>query len=150
MKIIRLVLALFPVLVLIACSQDPKIDDQPAEPVFEEDLNATSENVQPLEALNGPAYEGVWAEQRALCDTFPGSADPSPVVITEQEYIEYENRCLIGNAEEGTEGGWRLGLVCNSDGIEYTETLDLDVDGEMLRMRRQDGDENIFVRCTEL
>lgn len=150
MMVKRLGLFLFSILLIGACSQEPKIENQPEEPVFdEESLVTAGEDVQPLEALSGPAYQGVWASKRSVCDIYPGSADPAPIAITEQEFIDYEKRCMIGSAEEGTEGGWRLALVCSSDGIEYTESLDVDVDGEMLRMRRDDGDEVTMVRCTE-
>ena len=134
---------------IVACSQEPKIEDQPDEPLLGEvDPNAPGEDVQSIDSLSGPAYQGVWSTEQSLCATFPGSADPSPIAITDGEFVEFGRRCLVGNAEEGTEGGWQLGLICNNDGVEFTEVIDLDVDGEMLRLRRDGKEEEIYVRCS--
>ena len=133
----------------VACSEEPKIEDQPDEPILGEvDPNAPGEDVQSLDALSGPAYQGVWATEQSLCDVFPASADPSPMVITDEAFVEYGRRCIIGKAEEGTEGGWQLELICSNDGIEFTEVLDVDVDGAMLRLRRGEQEEELYMRCS--
>ena len=143
-------IALFAVaaLTLGACGrEEPEIEDQPLEPAAE-DLDI-AEGVAPTEPMAEPAYYGVWAADADWCDIAPGSADPSPIAFTESEFVGYENRCRVGYAEEGTEGGWRLELVCMGEGVEYTDVVEVDVDGEMLRMRREGAEEAVFVRCEE-
>jgi len=135
-----------PVLLFVmtgACSKsdDPKIEDQPAEPVL------PSIETAPLAEPNAPAYVGVWAAGKDWCGVAPGSADPSPIAFTEGEFIGYENLCRIGYAEEGAQGGWRMELICESEGVEYTDVVELDVDEEMLRLVRADAPETTFVRC---
>ncbi|MEL7490786.1 MAG: hypothetical protein AAGJ73_08700 [Pseudomonadota bacterium] len=128
---------------LIACSQsdEPAIEAQSDEPTL------PAIETEPLSEPDAPVYVGVWAAQGDWCDIAPGSADPSPIAFTEGEFIGYENLCRIGYAEEGTEGGWRMEFICESEGVEYTDVVDLDVDGEMLRLTRADAPETVFVRC---
>jgi hypothetical protein len=127
---------------LVSCSRESEIDRQPIEPEAEAFERAPG-------VAQPPFYVGVWAVHPSVCAFAPGSADPSPIALTEREFLGYESRCRVAEAQEGTEGGWRLSLVCASDGIERVETLELDVDGAMLRVRRQDGPEAALVRCEE-
>ena len=146
MKTLWRILAAANAALLAACGSDeaaPDIDEQPAEPI----LPAEAETVAPIEAPDAPAYIGVWALSADVCDAAPGSADPSPIALTEGEFIGYENFCRIGYAEEGTEGGWRLELICDAEGVEYMELAEVDVDGEMLRLKRGDAPETALVRC---
>jgi len=130
---------------LAACgkSDDSSIEDQPLEPIL------PAEETKPISEPNAPAYVGVWSADPEWCASAPGSADPGPVAFTEGEFIGFENICRIGYAAEGTDGGWRLEMICESEGIEYTDVVEVDVDGEILRMRREDQDETIFTRCIE-
>ena len=152
-KFANCVLAAALALSAFACSRDDEneaaapVSDEPA--VGEVDPIAPGDDVQPFEALTGPAYEGVWALSEDICDVTPGSADPAPIAITEREFIGYENRCLIASAEEGTEGGWTLELVCEGEGVEYRETVDVDVDGETISLKSRDDDvpDTRLVRC---
>lgn len=136
-------LAMLALIAAAACSKsdEPKIEDQSDEPVL------PSIETAPLIEPDAPAYVGVWAAEKDWCSIAPGAADPSPIALTEGEFIGYENLCRIGYAEEGTEGGWRMELICQSEGVEYTEVVDLDVDGEMLRLTRNGAAEALFTRC---
>lgn len=133
--------AAFALLALAACDNEPDIEDQSIEPA------APGEETLPIESPSEPVYVGVWAADEDWCGVAPGTVDPSPIAISENEFIGYENRCRLGDVQEGTEGGYQIALVCEGEGVEYTETVDLDVDGEMLRMTREGGVETLFVRC---
>jgi hypothetical protein len=132
-----------------ACDRsEPKIEDQPGEPVIEP--AAPGEDVAPLTPPAAPVYYGVWAADEDWCANAPGSSEKAPIAFTEGEFVGYENRCHIGDAQEGTDGGYQLALVCTAEGIETVETLDVDVDGEMLRLKwHSSGGEAVFVRCKE-
>ncbi len=132
-------------LAAVACDRRPKTETD--EPVIEP--AAPGEDVAPQKPATAPVYYGVWAAKEDLCDIAPGSADPSPIAFAEGEFVGYENRCHIGEVQEGTEGGYRLSLVCVSEGVEAVQTLDVDVDGETLRLKWQNGGEATFVRCKE-
>ena len=106
------------------------------------------EDVAPIERSGEPIYVGVWASDEALCALTPGSADPSPLAITEAEFIGYENRCRVAGADEGTEGGFLIELVCEAEGVEYTETVEIDVDAGSMSMSRADGSVARYVRCS--
>lgn len=129
-----------------ACGREgraPDIDDQPPEPV------APAEETLPMEASGQPLFVGVWAADPDWCDITPGSGDPAPIALTEGEFVGYENRCRIGDYREGTEGGYQVALVCEAEGVEYSEIVELDIDGVMMRMRRAEGPETVFTRCEE-
>ena len=127
------------------CGRKDSVSAPGAEPDVES-LTA-GEDVAPLVDPSEPFYVGVWAGDPSWCAIAPGSSDAAPIVITEGEFIGYENRCRIGAAEEGTEGGWRLELVCEAEGVEFVETVDFDIDGELLRMSRENGEEVALSRC---
>lgn len=129
-----------------ACDRGaPNIQDQPNEPVIEP--AAPGEEVAPQKPPAAPVYYGEWAAEAEWCDAAAGSSERSPIAFTETEFVGYENRCQIGDAQEGTDGGYQLALVCRAEGIETVETIDADVDGEMLRLKWQSGGEAVFVRC---
>ncbi len=132
-------------LLISACTEQSKIDQQSIEPDAE--ALAPGDDVPPMTPRTAPFYVGVWAVDPALCSIAPGSGDPAPIAITENEFVGYENRCRVAEAQEGTEAGWRLSLVCMAEGVEYVETIDVDVDGDMLRLRRENAPETAFVRC---
>lgn len=94
-----------------------------------------------------PLFVGVWAAEQEWCEIAPGSGDPAPIAITENEFIGYENRCAIAQIEEGTEAGWRVTMTCQAEGVETTEIMELDIDGDKLRLRRGDNPETVFVQC---
>ncbi|MBB5518161.1 hypothetical protein [Amphiplicatus metriothermophilus] len=129
---------------LSACDGEPDARNQPLEPAVEPGPGA-QDGERPT--AHQPVYIGVWAAEPALCGVAPGSADPSPVAFTADAFIGYENRCRIANAQEGTEGGYRLDLLCEGEAAPYAETVDVDVGGDMLRLSRADGQETVFVRC---
>lgn len=145
----RLGLAAAAIAILIAgCDRgEPNIQDQPNEPVIEP--AAPGEEVAPQKPSTAPVYYGEWAAEAERCDVAAGSSERSPIAFTETEFVGYENRCQIGEAQEGTEGGYQLALVCTAEGVETVETLDVDVDGEMLKLKWQNGGEAVFVRCKE-
>ncbi|MGE0409234.1 MAG: hypothetical protein AB7P23_08225 [Amphiplicatus sp.] len=132
---------------LVACDRRPAIEDQPIEPAVEP--AAPGEETAPLIPEEAPVYYGVWAREAKDCGVAPGSADPAPVAFAEGEFVGYENRCRVGKVEEGTEGGYQLELFCMAEGVETVEEVELDVDGEMLRMRWGDAPETTFMRCKE-
>ncbi len=140
-------LALAGVSLAAACSgsQEPEGErrTQTVEPVIADVETA------PLEEADAPAYVGVWAADASWCAIQPGSADPSPIAVTEAEFIGYENLCRIGYAEEGADGAWRMELICDGEGVEYTELAELDLDGDTMQLRRGDGPETAFVRCED-
>lgn len=133
-------------LVLSACGGAREIGKQSAEPDAE--ALTPGDEVPPMRRADAPFYVGVWAVDPAVCALAPGSAVPSPIAITAREFLGYENRCRIAGAQEGTEGGWRLALVCRAAGVETQETIEVDVDGAMLRLRRG-ANETAYVRCKE-
>lgn len=137
------VLALGVGALLSACDGGgPDARNQPLEPAVDPD---SADGERP--AADEPVYLGIWAANPSLCGIAPGSADPSPVAFTADAFIGYENRCRIANAQEGTEGGYRLDLLCEGEGAPYAETVDVDVGGDMLRLSRADGEETVFIRC---
>lgn len=144
----RIGLAVAALALVGACDNDaPRIEEQPNEPAIEP--AAPGEEVSPQTPLAAPAYYGVWATEEDHCDIPPASAVPSPIAFAEGEFVGYENRCRIGEAKEGTDGGYQLALVCMAEGVETVETLDVDVDGEMMRLKWKNGGEAVFVRCEE-
>lgn len=131
---------------LAACDEPgaSKIDDTPLEPeVVEPDPSAQEAALTPAPA---PVYVGVWAARAEWCGREPGSSDAAPVAFTEAAFIGYENRCVIAEAQEGTEGGYLMTLACSGDGGDYRETVEIDVGGDRLRLTRDSG-ETSFVRC---
>lgn len=135
---------------LAACgdAEERAVREAPVEPTVEP--AAPAEDAAPMIPPAAPVYVGVWAAEADWCENAPGSGENAPIAITEGEFLGYENRCLIGQVEEGTEGGYLVALACESEGVERTEVLELDVDGEMLRMKREGADdETVFVRCPE-
>jgi hypothetical protein len=146
--ITRIGLAAATCLAVAACDRgELNIEDQPNEPVIEP--AAPGEEIPPQTPPAAPVYYGVWASDEDHCDIAPASAVPSPIAFAEGEFIGYENRCRIGEATEGTDGGYQLTLVCMAEGVETVETLDVDVDGEMMRLKWKNGGEAAFVRCKE-
>lgn len=124
---------------LAACTgRGPDISEQPLEPTLQPSAPAEG---------TAPVYVGLWAGEAGWCENAPGSGERASVSFTESEFLGYENRCLISQSAEGTEGGYRLVLSCLAEGVERQETVDIDVDGTMLRMRRDGADETVFVRC---
>lgn len=140
-------LALAAAVFLFACSKQDEIDEQSIEPDAE--ALRPGDDVAPMKGADAPFYAGVWAVDPSLCAISPGSGDPAPIAITETEFIGYENRCRVADAVEGTEGGFSLSLVCLAEGVENVETIEVDVDGEMLRLKREGAPETAFVRCPE-
>lgn len=145
MKAIRAALAA-SALALAACGNGNRnIETQPIEPTVEPaPPGAESEPMIPADT---PVYYGVWAADPDLCGVPPGSADPSPIAFSEGEFVAYGRRCRIAEAEEGAEGGYRLDILCRGGGPETAETVDVDVDGNMLRVTREDGAETAYSRC---
>lgn len=144
MKAIRAALAV-SALALAACGNgDRNIENQPIEPTVEPAPQGAES--EPMTPADTPVYYGVWAADPDLCGVPPGSADPSPIAFTEGEFIGEGRRCRIRGAQEGTEGGYRLDLVCDG---EAAETVDVDVDGNMLRLRGETGAETAYSRCEE-
>lgn len=133
---------------LSACGETdaPTIDDTPLEPeIVENDADAPPQETA-LTPASAPVYVGVWAARAEWCGRVPGSSDAAPVAFTEAGFIGYENRCVIAEAQEGTEGGYLMTLACSGDGGDFRETVEIDVGGDRLRLTRGD-DENEFVRC---
>lgn len=122
-------------------SDEPAVQDEAPNPTL------VAEDIAPIAEPDAPAFVGVWAADTAWCGITPGSADPGPVVFTEGEFLGYENICRIGYAAEGTEGGFRLEMICEAEGVEYTDVVDVEVDGDILRMRRGDEEEVLLNRC---
>ncbi len=92
-----------------------------------------------------PLFIGIWAADPAWCDN--GEDEPGPIEFTSDSFLGYENSCDIVSAVEGTDGGWRLNLRCTGEGEIVEETMDVDIDGDMLRIARNDGDLIEFSRC---
>lgn len=144
----RAVSAAVLVAALAACggSGAPEVDDTPLEPeVVETGPDASADEAAPTHAP-APVYVGVWAARAEWCGRAPGSSDAAPVAFTEAAFIGYENRCVIAEAQEGTEGGYLMTLACSGDGGDYRETVEIDVGGDRLRLTREGG-ESQFVRC---
>lgn len=145
---VRLFAASLSALVFVAaCGRGPEVEARPEEPTVEP--AAPGEETTAMIPASAPVYTGVWAADASWCGVAPGSADPSPIAFAEGEFIGYENRCRVAEEREGTEGGYQLDLYCESEGAEYQETIEVDVDGSMLRMRRDGLDELLFFRCEE-
>jgi len=139
------VLALAAATVAVAgCERTPDISEQSHEPDAE--ALTPGDAVAPLSAATAPFFVGKWAPEMDACAIAPGLAG-GPVIITETEFVGPEGRCRIGMAAEGTEGGWRLERVCLADGVETVDAIDVDVDGEMLRVSQDGAPEAALVRC---
>lgn len=106
--------------------QTEAIDEGPAEPA-------------------PPLYIGVWAADEGGCAVPPG--EPGRIVFTDDRFLGYENACRITSSQEGTEGGWRLVMTCEAEGMTVEETADADVDGDRLRLSRNGGEPVEFIRC---
>jgi hypothetical protein len=138
--------ALLLAMALAACGRGVReIDKQPQEPDVE--LPQQGTGVAPSAPISPPGWIGVWAKEANQCAMAPGTGNDAPVSLTSTEFLGYGERCRIGAAEEGTEGGWRLELVCTTDGVERIEAMDVDVDGTMLRLTRENVEEMALVRC---
>jgi hypothetical protein len=131
---------------LVACGRNPAIEDQSPEP----DAEALSpgDEVPPIPASSAPFYVGKWAARAEWCDAAPGVAE-GPILIAGTKFIGPSLQCRIGRAVEGTEGGWRLERVCRRDGVETTDEIDVDVDGEMLRIAEAGAPEVALTRCRD-
>ncbi|WP_375202194.1 hypothetical protein [Hyphococcus sp.] len=92
-----------------------------------------------------PLFIGIWAADPAWCDNDEG--EPGPIEFTSDRFLGYENSCDIASAVEGTDGGWSLDLRCVAEGDVHEETMDVDIDGDMLRIARNDGDLIELTRC---
>ncbi|MEQ8178690.1 MAG: hypothetical protein RIC52_06215 [Amphiplicatus sp.] len=133
---------------LAACGDDDAVTyGAPVEPTVEP--AAPAEETAPMVPAEAPVYVGVWAAKPEWCANAPGSGEEAPIAITEAEFLGYENRCLIGDGQEGTEGGYQIALSCQAEGVEYQEVVEVDVDGETLRLKREGVDETVFVRCPD-
>lgn len=141
-------LALVAAAALASCGREASAPDAPIEPGHEISAEIAA-GAAPQEPLAPPAWLGEWAPDPALCGIAPGSADPSPVSFTAGEFMGYEERCRIGAAEEGTEGGWLLALVCEDATGELVRLLEVDVDGATMRLKRDGGPEATLLRCVE-
>lgn len=131
---------------VVACDDKEAVTyAAPIEPTVEP--SAPAEETVPMVPAAAPVYVGVWAAKPEWCANAPGSAEEAPIAITEAEFLGYENRCMIGDGQEGTEGGYQIALSCQAEGVEYQEIIEVDVDGEMLRLKREGLDETVFVRC---
>ena len=116
-----------------------------SEKVVIEEPKATEEGETLIGEEAEPLYLGVWAANEDLCNVAPGG--PGPIEFTEDQFLGYENTCDILSSEEGTEGGWRLEMRCAGEGETVTETADVDLDGERLRVSRNGGEPVTFVHC---
>ncbi len=128
----------------------------PAEAVaLDADGHAEGEEVAAFETLEAPAYVGVWAaEDGGSCGGVPGAGPDAPIAMTESEFIADAGLCILASAEEGTDGGWTLELLCQADGVEVAETVEADIDagddatGAPARMRlTRGGVETAYSRC---
>lgn len=121
---------------LAACNEQVTVEEPEVEDIKESPVTTAE-----------PLYVGVWAAKKSWCGVAPGSAVPSPIEITREAFIGYENRCVTNSAEEGTDGGWRLKWTCAAEGAEVEEVADIDIDGDRLRLSRNGGPPAEFVRC---
>ncbi|MEL6213591.1 MAG: hypothetical protein AAFY22_02780 [Pseudomonadota bacterium] len=136
--------------VLAGCSGDDtsEADSQADAASVVEAAPLEAPEAEPLPALDEPAYVGVWASAPGACEAAPGAEGATPVVFTIGEFIGDGELCRIGHAEEGTENGWRLEMICtDEDGVEFTDLVELDVDGNQLRLVRQGKPEAVYSRC---
>lgn len=117
------------------------------EKVVVEEPQATGPDDALVGANAEPLYIGVWAANEGLCHANPGT--PGAVEFTASKFLGYENTCDILSAQEGTDGGWRLDMRCMAEGATVTETADVDLDGERLRVSRNGGEPVTFVSCTD-
>jgi len=148
MKAIRTALAAASALALAACGDGNRnIENQPIEPTVEP--APPGAETSPMTPADTPVYYGVWAADPELCALAPGAADPSPIAFSEGEFVAYGRRCRIAEAAEGTEGGYQLDILCRGGGPETAETVEVDVDGNMLRLRGEDGAETAYSRCAK-
>lgn len=130
-------LAAFALFGAAACNEKVVVEEPEAT---EEGDVLIGENAEPL-------YVGVWAAADEMCDVAPG--EPGPVEFTQDRFLGYENTCDILSSEEGTDGGWRLEMRCTAEGSTASETADVDLDGERLRVSRNGGDPVEFVSCAD-
>lgn len=134
--------------VVAACSKEAGESDQPPENIVADKAPIEAPEAEPLPAPDAPAYVGVWTSEAGACEAAPGAEGTAPMVITIGEFIGDGELCRIGHAEQGAGNGWRLEMICaDEDDIEYTDLMDLAVDGDRLRMTRQGQPEAVYTRC---
>lgn len=138
--------ALAAAIALAGCERGPETADPSNEP--EAGALRPGDDVAPASAASAPFFVGKWAASHDACATAPGLAD-GPVIITETEFVGPGGRCRIGFAAESDEGGWRLERVCRSDGVESVDSVDVDVDGDMLRISQDGAEEAALMRCAD-
>ena len=145
----HLLVGLSAAVLLGACSktETAATEEAPVVEAIDEAGMAAGEDVEPFDAGSGPSYLGVWAADETWCAAAPGASDASPIVITEGEFIGYENLCRIANVEELSENVWRMDLVCVAEGVEYIETINLTAESATLTLSRDDSSETVFLRC---
>ncbi len=127
-------------LVLAACNEEVVVE----EPEIPGELEAEAIDEGAAEPAP-PLYIGVWAADKDACAVPPG--EPGRIVFTDDRFLGYENTCRITSSEEGTEGGWRLAMTCEAEGMTVDEIADADVDGDRLRLSRNEGEPVEFIRC---
>lgn len=132
-----------------ACAdQSPVTQDvtqETAPPV--EEVVIEAEETAPIVDENAPAYVGLWGGDEASCALAPGSSEEAAIAITEGEYVGYDEFCRIGYAEQSEDGVWSLEMVCDAEGVEYTEIIKVASGEGTITITHSDDDVKTLTRC---
>ncbi|MEM9706176.1 MAG: hypothetical protein AAF850_08890 [Pseudomonadota bacterium] len=131
----------FALLALAACSAEtdvaqtsgaePMADAQEASPT-----PVVDEAIEPFQDADAPGYVGVWASAGVDCEKSPGADETSPIAFTPEEFISADGLCRVGHAEPTDADAWRIEMICDADGVEFTDLMDVRVvDAELTTVR---------------
>lgn len=103
----------------------------------------------PANAANtADSWEGVWAFEKDWCQYSDqiGEHDPAPVRITRNEFVGLENWCTVTQLN-AVAGEMVMDLACEGEGIQYSDRVFLQVEGDALKIRRIGEEATLFHRC---
>ncbi len=130
-----------------ACAEQSSVVEETTAVVDETLIEA--EETAPIVDENAPVYVGLWGADDAACALAPGSSETASIAITEGEYVGYDEFCRIGYAEEGEDGVWSLEMVCDAEGVEFTEIIKVSVVEGEITITHSDNDVKTLTRCAE-
>lgn len=92
-----------------------------------------------------PAYIGRWAAEASWCANTLGPE--RPIEVTATEFRGYENTCQITDLAT-TDAGWTATFVCQAEGQTTSQPVQLEANGERLKLTWQDDGYDIeWRRC---
>jgi len=79
--------------------------------------------LMPCMAQASEPWQGAWAFDPAWCEAADkiGSVSPAPIRLTADEFLGYENSCVLTRVEDIGLNAWGLSLHCESEGDFYED-----------------------------